>query len=92
MSAANHVSVSQAPLLLRHSFQVITLVMSMMPRPKRAAATELTPMEPPKIQRATVTERAPAVSFSSIDRGPSFSSSSLQYRATRCLSLEQHAA
>ena len=83
MSAANQVSVSQAPLLFRHSFQVTTLVMSMMPSPSRAAATELTPIEPPKIQRATVTERAPAVSFSSTESGPSLSSSSLR-RSCRC--------
>lgn len=78
MSAANQASVSQAPLLLRHSFQVMTLVMSMMPSPSRAAATELTPIWPPKIQRATVIAKAPAVSFSSVERGPSFSSSSLK--------------
>ena len=80
MSAANQAKVSHAPLLLRHSFHVITLVISMMPRPSRAAATEFTPIWPPKIQSATVTSRAPAVSFSSTERGPNFSNSSLHPR------------
>lgn len=54
-----------------------TFVMSMMDRPRRAAATALTPTWPPKIHRPTVTARAPAVIFSLRDRGPSFFSSSL---------------
>ena len=48
-----------------------------MESPSRAAAKELMPTEPPKIQRPTVTAKAPAVIFSSRERGPSFSSSFL---------------
>ena len=64
-------------LLLRHSFQVTTLVMSSTDRPNRAAPTLPMPSEPPKIQSSTVVPRAPAVIFSFRDRGPSFCSSSL---------------
>ena len=66
----------------RASFQVVTLVMSRMLRPSRAAPTEPMPIWPPKIQSATVMPRAPAVIFSFRLRGPSFFSSSLQ--ATAC--------
>jgi len=59
MSAANHVSVSHAGPLARHSFQVMTLVTRRMVRPTVAAATALTPMEPPKIHRPTVSANAP---------------------------------
>ena len=43
MRAANQVSVSQAALLLRHSFHVTTFVISSTERPSSAAATEPMP-------------------------------------------------
>lgn len=49
MRAANQVRVSQAWLLLRHSFQVVTPVTSRMVRPTSAAATAFTPMLAPQI-------------------------------------------
>ena len=51
-------------------------VTSRMVRPVSAAATALTPMAPPKIQRPTVMAKAPAVIFSSVLMGPSLASSS----------------
>ena len=77
MRAANQVRVSKAGPSARHSFQVMTPVMSRVERPTSAEATEPIPNLEPKIQRATVTERAPAMIFSSPVMGPSFASSSL---------------
>jgi len=71
----HQVRVSQAALLERHSFQVITPVISRMVSPTVAAATELTPSDAPPIHSATVTANAKAVIFSSRDMGPSLSSS-----------------
>ncbi len=44
--------------------------MSRMPRPSSAAATAFTPMAAPKIHSDTVTAKANAVIFSSVDNGP----------------------
>jgi hypothetical protein len=61
MSAANHVNVSHAPLLLRHSFQDTTPMMSSAARPTNAAATLLMPTADaaPRIHKLTVTRNAP---------------------------------
>lgn len=61
----------------RQSFHLTTLVTNRMERPNSAAATALMPTDPPKIHKPTVTAKAPAVIFSSSDKGPSFSSSAL---------------
>lgn len=61
ISAANHVRVSHAPLLLRHSFQETTPVMRSTDRPQSAAATLLIPTEAPPIHRATVPKNAAAL-------------------------------
>ena len=70
MSAANHVSVSHAALLLRHYFQVITPVTNNIVNPTRAAATLLIPMFGPAIHNPTVNRIAKAVTFSLVERDP----------------------
>lgn len=44
---------------MAHTFHVMTLVTNRMKRPTVAAATAFTPMLLPKIQRPTVTAKAP---------------------------------